>query len=238
MQRPYNRFRTNKPKIVRWALPTLLLLTPDTCSPVSQHLIIFTRYPEPGKAKTRLIPALGAEGAAQLHCQMAEHTLGQARSLRSHLSINLEVRFIGETVEAMQSWLGYDLHYQSQGEGDLGDRLIHASQTAFATGATSVVIIGTDCPQLDTHILQQAFEQLRSHDLVMGPAMDGGYYLIGLRQFVPELFQGIAWSTSQVLQQTVKVAERLGLTIAYLPTLSDVDYPEDLPIWEKVRGGR
>lgn len=205
---------------------------------MSQHLIIFTRFPEPGKAKTRLIPALGAEGAAQLHSQMAEHTLGQARNLRSSLSVELEVRFAGKDVEAMQFWLGSDLHYQPQGQGDLGDRLTHAAQSAFATGATSVVIIGTDCPQLDTHILQKAFEQLRQHDLVIGPAKDGGYYLIGARQFMPELFQGIAWSTSEVLQQTVKVAERMRLTIAYLPMLADVDYPEDLPIWEAVRGER
>ena len=83
-------------------------------------------------------------------------------------------------------------------------------------------------------MLEKAFQQLQQHDLVLGAASDGGYYLIGLRSPQPELFAGIAWSTAAVLQQTVEIAERLGLTIAVLPTLSDVDYPEDLEIWQRV----
>lgn len=199
----------------------------------SDRLIIFTRYPEPGKAKTRLIPALGAEGAAHLHRHMAEHCLQQARSLQSVRPIELEIRFAGGTPAQMTTWLGADLSYQPQGEGDLGDRMARAFQTGFDAGRKSIVLIGTDCPDLDTYLLEQAFRELQQHDLVLGRATDGGYYLIGLRHPVPELFQGIRWSTSEVLAQTVEIAERLGLTIAYLPMLSDVDRPEDLPIWEK-----
>jgi rSAM/selenodomain-associated transferase 1 len=201
----------------------------------ADRLIIFTRYPVPGAAKTRLIPALGAEGAANLHQQMAEHTLAQARKLQASGSVTVEVRFAGDDIARMQAWLGDDLSYQEQGAGDLGDRLARAAQSAFNQGSTRVIIIGTDCPALDTPVLQQAFHQLQQRDLVLGPAVDGGYYLVGSRRFIPEIFQEIAWSTDQVLHQTVHKAEQLGLAIAYLPLLSDVDYPSDLEIWEQVR---
>lgn len=202
---------------------------------MTERLIIFTRYPRPGKAKTRLIPALGAEGAATLQRQMTEHTLAQVRNLAS--SISIEIWFADGDRSAqgqMQNWLGSEWVYQSQGEGDLGDRLITASQTAFATGMERVVIIGTDCPGLDADRLTQAFQALQDHDLVLGDATDGGYYLIGLRRSIPELFKGINWSTSAVRQQTVAIANQLKLTVAHLPALSDIDYPGDLPIWQAV----
>ncbi len=201
--------------------------------PDTDRLIIFTRYPEPGKAKTRLIPALGTVGAADLHRQMAEHTIAQARVLQPYVS--LEVRFTGAHQTQMQTWLGDDLDYQMQSAGDLGDRLIDALRTAFSRGATAVIIIGTDCPQLDGALLQTAFEKLHDSDLVLGPATDGGYYLIGLRQLIPELFQAIAWSTDGVLSQTLAIAHALQLAIAQLPPLSDVDYPDDLAIWHQVK---
>lgn len=196
---------------------------------ITQRLILFTRYPEPGKAKTRLIPALGAEGATRLHRCMAERAVADATALQKIGTAQVEVRFSGGTASQMRRWLGAGVSYQPQGEGDLGDRLSHACQMAFQQGNHAVVVVGTDCPDLNTPLLQTAFDKLRHHDLVLGPAIDGGYYLIGLRRFVPELFIDIAWSTDLVLQQTVSAAERMGLTIAYLPTLSDIDRPEDLP---------
>jgi hypothetical protein len=90
------------------------------------------------------------------------------------------------------------------------------------------VIIGTDCPDLTIEILTQAFEALKQHDLVLGPAADGGYYLIGLRRLLPELFVEVSWGTSQVRQQTVEIAQSLDLAIAFLPLLNDIDRPEDL----------
>jgi uncharacterized protein len=191
-------------------------------------LIIFTRYPEPGKAKTRLIPALGAEGAAALHRQMAEQTLTEVRYLQNLRAVAVEIRFSGGDRAQMQAWLGEDLDYSPQHVGNLGDRLSQAFQDAFDRGAKSVITIGTDCPDLDASLMAIAFEKLQTHDLVLGAAADGGYYLIGLRQFVPDLFVGIAWSTAIVLQQTVAIGEKLGYSIAYLPTLNDIDRPEDL----------
>jgi len=202
---------------------------------VSDRLILFTRYPQPGKAKTRLIDALGESGAATLSQQMTEHTLAQVNQLQARHSVSVEIRFADGSVSLMQQWLGETWVYIPQGEGDLGDRLIRALESAFQSGSERIVIIGSDCPELDASLLQQAFTHLRQHDLVIGPAIDGGYYLIGLRRFVPELLTGITWSTSQVFAQTLKIAVELNLSIAQLPTLSDVDYPQDLEIWQRVR---
>jgi len=197
-----------------------------------QRLLVFTRYPQAGKAKTRLIPALGEEGAANLHRQMAEHAIAQARKLRQLMPLSIEVWFTGASIEQMQAWLGDDLAYCLQPEGDLGDRLIHAFQTAFESGTTRAVVIGTDCPMLDAVLLKQAFDTLGRADLVLGPSTDGGYYLLGSRQFAPQLFQGIHWSTAEVLAQTLAISRQLQLQTHQLCPLSDVDYPDDLPVWD------
>ncbi|MBM0741631.1 TIGR04282 family arsenosugar biosynthesis glycosyltransferase [Phormidium sp. CLA17] len=202
------------------------------------RLIIFTRYPEAGKAKTRLIPALGAEGAAALHRQMVDHTLQQAQIFQFQHPACVEVRFAGGNRVLMQRWLGTDLMYTVQGEGDLGDRMARSFQSAFNSGVDRTLIIGTDCPDLNATLLERAFCQLQHHDLVLGPASDGGYYLIGLRRFIPQLFMNIEWSTDSVLERTVAIAAELNLSVALLPILSDVDYPADLKIWERVTAGR
>jgi hypothetical protein len=201
-----------------------------------ERLIIFARYPQPGQVKTRLIPALGAAGAANLYRQMAEATLAQARELQGQRSpLQLEVRFVGGTFALMRDWLGQELLYTNQGDGDLGARMARSLNSAFAAGMQRAVIIGTDCPDLDAELMEQAFQNLVQHDVVLGPAKDGGYYLIGLRQPIPELFAGIAWSTSVVLQQTVTIAQQLGFAIAYLPILSDIDHPEDLHHFQLIK---
>lgn len=200
------------------------------------RLVIFTRYPEPGKTKTRLIPALGAEGAANLQRQMTEHTLKQAQKLLELNSLSVEIHFSGGTEELMRSWLGSEWVYFPQSAGGLGRRIQTAFEKGFSDGMTRIMIIGIDCPDLDCDRLSQAFESLYSHDLVLGEADDGGYYLVGLSRNISQLFQGIDWGTSQVWQQTIAIAESLGLAIAKLPVLSDVDYPEDLKIWERVMG--
>lgn len=194
----------------------------------TEHLIVFTRYPEPGKTKTRLIPALGPEGAAKLQRQMTQATLAEAKHLQLQRSAQVEVYFTGAPLSAMTAWLGTEFTYRPQPQGDLGQRLEMAFSGAFTAGMQRVIAIGIDCPDLKAEILVQAFEHLAQQDLVLGPALDGGYYLIGLRRLIPELFQNIAWSTAAVLQQTTQIAQRLGLAIAYLPPLSDIDRPEDL----------
>ncbi|MDV2995198.1 MAG: hypothetical protein N4J56_004852 [Chroococcidiopsis sp. SAG 2025] len=201
---------------------------------IRESLIIFTRYPEPGKTKTRLIPALGAEKAALLHRQMTEHTLTQVKRLQVQRSVRVEVCFAGGNSNLMMQWLGNDLIYTVQGEGDLGTRMARSLATTFHDGADYAAIVGTDCPGLNAESIAAAFDQLhRVCDLVLGPAVDGGYYLLGLRRFIPELFVGVNWGSPEVLSQTVAIAKRLNLSIAYLPQLPDVDRPEDLYIWEQ-----
>jgi uncharacterized protein len=187
-------------------------------------LIIFTRYPEPGKTKTRLIPALGEEKAAQLHRRMAEHTILQARSL----SCAIEVWYVGGSEELIQDWLGRDLCYRKQPAGDLGDRMCGAFRSAFEQGYQSVMIVGTDCPELTTDFMAQGFASLRNQVVTIGPAIDGGYYLIGLQRLVPELFQKINWSTAMVFAETLAIADKLQLPTYLLPSLHDIDLPDDL----------
>lgn len=198
-----------------------------------QRLIIFTRYPEPGKTKTRLIPVLGSVGAANLQRQMTEHTILQVKELQKVIDISVAVWYSGGDLRLMQEWLGLNLVYQPQGEGDLGSRMARSLLQAFQSGAEKAIIIGTDCPGLNAQILATAFDKLRTFDLVLGPAMDGGYYLIGLRQPIPELFANIEWGTAQVFQRTLEIAQKLNLSHVNLVPLADIDRPEDLSTWEQ-----
>ena len=200
-----------------------------------ETLIIYSRYPEAGKTKTRMIPALGAEGAAKLQRQMSEHTLNTARQLQQKRSINIEVHFAGGNEQLMSAWLGEDISYITQVDGDLGDKMNSSFDRAFNKGTKKVVTIGIDCPDIDANILNDAFDSLQQNDLVLGVAEDGGYYLIGLNKTIPKLFENIDWGTDRVLNQTKAIADKLDLKTKYLATLSDVDRPEDLSIWQKYK---
>lgn len=195
---------------------------------VRNKLIIFTRYPEPGKTKTRLIPVLGSIGAANLHRVMAEKTIARALSLQNSRQLSVEIHHAGGSRQLMQDWLGTELIYQNQRDGDLGERMAAGFQNSFDSGIDKVAIIGTDCPDLKAEIIAQAFDELGQHDIVLGPAKDGGYYLIGLRRSLPELFIGIEWGTDEVFMKTRAIAQSLYLNIANLPTLADIDRPDDL----------
>ena len=173
------------------------------------RLIIFARFPVPGRAKTRLIPALGDAEAARLQDVLTRHTLEQAAALAARRRVEIEVRFTGGPAGAMRARYGGGFVYTDQGDGDLGVRLARAAGDADAAGRPAV-IIGTDCPGLTTGDLDAAFDALADHDVVLGPALDGGYYLLGLRRFCPDLFAGIPWSTPQVLSLTRQAAQAQG----------------------------
>ena len=168
-------------------------------------IIIFTRYPEPGKTKTRLIPVLGAEGAADLQRRMAEHVLAQAQDLAARREVSLEVCYEGGDEALLSRWLGSRFSYCEQRAGDLGIRMNAAFKEAFLKGSERVLIIGTDCPGLTDKLLETALEGLHEHDVVLGPARDGGYYLIGLKRLCPSLFHDIQWGTHEVLARTLEV---------------------------------
>jgi len=201
-------------------------------------LVIFTRYPTPGTTKTRLIPALGAEGAATLHRWMVERMVQEGRLLRDRFGVEVYVCFSGGTVQEMQLWLGDDLSYEAQQMGNLGDRLCGVLRDRFqvqsslscqsSTSSQSVVMIGTDCPGISADLLERSFQHLKSVELVIGPALDGGYYLIGVNDYYPQLFEGITWSSDRVFQETIDRAEGQNLTWVALEPLPDIDRPEDL----------
>ncbi|MHC5034424.1 MAG: TIGR04283 family arsenosugar biosynthesis glycosyltransferase [Planctomycetota bacterium] len=203
---------------------------------VRERLVIFTRYPEPGATKTRLIPLLGPEGAANLQRRMTAQVVATGRKLAQHRPVAIEVRYEGGNRLLMNEWLGPTLAYRPQGSGDLGQRMERASEEALLGDAERVVIVGSDCPGLTARLVAQAFDELRSKDLVLGPARDGGYYLIGLRRVVLEFFAGMPWGTGEVLERTLRVAEEHAVPTAQLMPLSDVDRPEDICDVDAARG--
>ncbi|MGV1100757.1 TIGR04282 family arsenosugar biosynthesis glycosyltransferase [Thiovibrio sp. JS02] len=191
-------------------------------------LVLFTRYPEAGRAKTRLIPALGPEGAATLHRRLTERAVAQMRRFLAASPVAGEIRFAGGDRDRMEQWLAGRLPCRPQEGNSLGERLQAAFAAAFAEGAEQVVIIGADCPGLDPKILAEAFAALTQADLVLGPAADGGYYLVGLTRPWAELFHAIPWGSGEVLTKTLCRAKALNLKIRLLEQLVDVDRPEDL----------
>ncbi len=200
-----------------------------------EALILFTRFPQAGGTKTRLIPALGPEGAADLQREMTEHVLGRIWDLVRRRGVKLQVRYANGSRSDMRRWLGDRVEFVDQGDGDLGSRMHRAVSEALRAGARSVVIIGADCPGIDATLLENAFDLLRTQQLVLGPARDGGYYLIGLQQALPFLFENIEWGTRHVLTTSVARAREAGIEPRFLPELPDVDEPRDLPIWETTR---
>ncbi len=194
------------------------------------NLLIFSRYPTPGQTKTRLIPTLGAEGAARLSRRMTEHAIAVARAASDRGGSDITICFTGARRKKFLAWLGDDNHYAAQSRGDLGTRLHRAFEIAFRARAQKVLAVGCDIPGISIEILLQAMDALHEKDVVLGPAADGGYYLIGMRCFRPELFAAIDWGTQHVFEQTCAAISRQGLTLAELPKLNDVDLPQDLSI--------
>ena len=201
-----------------------------------ETLVLFSRYPQAGRTKTRLARLLGPEGAAKLQRRMTEHVVAQIAPWLARRGAQCEIRFDGGSAEQMQAWLGGGFSYRAQGGGDLGARMQRAFADHFAAGASAVAIIGADCPGVDVAILDQAFGALDHQTVVFGPAHDGGYYLVGLRQPLPELFQDVPWGTGAVLRRSLKKAGRSGLSPSLLPWLRDVDRPRDLPEWARAAG--
>jgi rSAM/selenodomain-associated transferase 2/rSAM/selenodomain-associated transferase 1 len=203
---------------------------------MSEHrrsLLLFTRYPIPGQVKTRLIPALGAEGATALHRRLALRALRAAHAARQALAVDLEVHFDGGTEQAMSHWLG-NAPFVPQRAGDLGDRLSAAFEESFRNGSTATVIIGSDCPALNADVILAAFARLAETPVVLGPAQDGGYYLVGLNRALPELFRDIHWGTDRVLADSLARLQRAGVRAALLNPLADIDRPEDLSAWRRI----
>lgn len=188
-------------------------------------VILFAKYPARDKAKTRLQPALGVDGAAHMARQLLLHSVEQA--VASDFAIELCV----SPAPTDPCWQALDLpeslQWSAQAEGDLGRRMLIASQNALEK-YEKVVLIGTDCPSLTAERIQTAVQQLDEDNAVMIPATDGGYVLLGFKQIDASLFSNISWSTSSVAKVTKQRIAALGWTLALLPALHDIDEPEDL----------
>jgi uncharacterized protein len=191
------------------------------------RLIVFAKAPEPGKVKTRLIPALGAEGAADLHRRLVR------RAIRAATDAALGTVELWCAPEAQHPFFSechrdFGVSLRSQGKGDLGERMERAFEATLARSPRAI-LIGSDIPALHAGHLRDADRALREgYDCVLGPAEDGGYVLIGLVRPEAELFQGIRWGGPDVLAETRRRIARLQRRCCELPLLWDVDRPEDL----------
>lgn len=190
------------------------------------RLIIFAKAPQAGLAKTRLIPALGAAGAAQLARRMLAETL--ATALAANVGV---VELCLTPAPDNAAWQGFnwptEVQLSAQGEGDLGQRLARATRRSLALGCP-LMLIGTDCPELTVELLRAAAAQLLSHDSVLHPTYDGGYALLGVQHDNPRVFADIHWSTASVAASTRERIAELGWSLAEGARLHDVDTADDL----------
>ncbi len=190
------------------------------------RIVIFAKAPLPGLAKTRLIPALGREGSAQLAKRLLNHALEQ--SLAANIG---PVELCVSPTALHPIWqdlaLPASFEWSEQGDGDLGERLNRASQRVTSNGE-AILLIGTDCPGLTAEKLRTAAETLHHHDACMVPVSDGGYALLGMRQHLPAVFNDIPWSTDAVARITRQRILEHGFALQQLTALHDIDEPQDL----------
>lgn len=194
-------------------------------------LIVFAKNPVPNQVKTRLLPRLSPEQAASLY---RAFLLDWCESLTELPDIDVVVAYTPpESQPELKALIGNDVIYIPQTGNDLGERLTSATQWAAKNGYDKILLVGSDSPTLPLPYISQAIDGLDYSDIVIGPSMDGGYYLIGfstegLNEKVPSIFDDIVWSTSQVFQQTVKRISTINKTLKLLPLWYDIDTPEDL----------
>lgn len=200
--------------------------------PADHRLVVFARAPRPGTVKSRLAAALGDAGACAAYVTLARHVLARLAAVPAG-----ELRHAPDDAGAeLAGWLPPGWRLAPQGGGDLGARLERAFAEHFGRGAARVVVVGSDCPDMSAADIADAGRALAEHDLVLGPAEDGGYWLIGLRAGAPGwpgLFHDMPWSTPALLEATLGRASALGLASARLRTLRDVDEPADWESWRR-----
>ena len=196
-------------------------------------ILLFIKWPEPGRVKTRLAATLGAERAAEIYRMLVAEVVRRLPG-----DTELIVMFDpAERRAEVETWLGglcgagAAVRFLPQAQGDLGVRLERAFAAAFALGFEKVAAIGSDCIELTPEVFAEAWRALDTGVAAIGPSADGGYYLLALRRECPRLFTGIAWSTGAVFTQTMERARDAGLGVQILPTLRDVDNEDD---WRRI----
>lgn len=185
-------------------------------------LIIFVKNLIEGHVKTRLAATLGNDGAMDIYKQLLKNTQNSILTFEAD-----KIVFYSDFIEE-EIWEKNSFQNKIQEGNDLGERMKNAFKSSFTAGYEKIVIIGTDCPGINKSILEKAFIALNNKDIVIGPATDGGYYLLGMKREYPFLFQNIKWSTDRVLQQTIDLCNKSRLSYFLLPELSDIDEEKDL----------
>lgn len=181
------------------------------------------RNPVKGKVKTRIAQSLGDDKALLIYRILLEHT----QYITQHIECAKYV-FYADNINEYDGWLSDIYHRAIQSNGDLGNKMSKAFEQIFNTGATQAIIIGSDCYDLRAVDIEKAFDLLAEADIVIGPASDGGYYLLGMKIHQPALFENISWSTALVLQETLGICTQQGLKYILLPVLNDVDEEKDI----------
>jgi rSAM/selenodomain-associated transferase 1 len=191
-------------------------------------LIIFVKNEELGKTKTRLAATIGDEAALNAYRKLLNYTFTQTQNVEAEKVVWYS-RYKGEN----DIWSEGYFQKKVQSGADLGQRMSNAFRDSFdEDGIEKVIVIGSDCAELTTEIIEAAFQQLESHECVIGPARDGGYYLLGMKTYYPEIFEDVSWSTASVFNETVQQMEALGTSYSMLKKLNDVDTIED---WKEVK---
>ena len=191
---------------------------------MKKALIVFVRKPEKGKVKTRLAASIGEDAALEIYVRLLEHTKSVTDSVAADKFI-----FYADEISLTDMWQGQGYHKLQQENGDLGVRMQAAFMKLFAKGYEQLLIIGSDCPELSKEHIENGFSFLQNVDVVIGPAADGGYYLLGLKRMYPELFLNKQWSTGSVFAYTMETVSSLNLKVKKLPVLNDVDEYKDVP---------
>lgn len=197
---------------------------------LKKAIILFVKHPMPGRVKTRLAAELGDKKAVEIYRELVEAVCDSLR--KESVFVTCEP---AAELPAIRAWLQPFLpgaEFIPQPEGDLGARLTHAFADVFARGFDCVMAIGSDCVELDSMLCEEAFEALSASDCAIGPALDGGYYLLALKKPIPALFHDVPWSSPTTCARTMARATELGLRVHQLPTLGDVDTAAD---WRRVQ---
>ncbi|MFN8243744.1 MAG: TIGR04282 family arsenosugar biosynthesis glycosyltransferase [Ferruginibacter sp.] len=190
---------------------------------MDKAVIIFVKNPVAGKVKTRLAASVGDEKALDIYLQLVYHTMEEIKNTEADKYI-----FFSDAIDEGVANQLPGAYCKVQHGVDLGERMLNAFATIFSKGYKKVVIIGTDCPDITSELLDKAFSILNKTNVVFGPAIDGGYYLLGMQKLITDLFFHISWSTNSVLEQSISICESLNKTYDLLQILSDVDEEKDL----------
>ncbi len=193
-----------------------------------QLLLIFVRNPVLGKVKTRLAKDVGAANALRIYRRLLAHT----REVTGNLTCAKHV-YYSEFIPETDQWDDRLYTRQLQRGQGLGERMANAFRAGFAAGYGSVVVIGSDCRELTAGIVETAFDRLQQYDVVIGPALDGGYYLLGMKELHKDIFENKVWGTAGVMRATLADVARLGLSCSRLPALNDIDTVDDLGTWDE-----